>query len=219
MTKPAGCFITLEGGEGVGKTTNVDFIAAQLDAAAIPWIRTREPGGTPLAEAIRGLLLAKDTDAPSDLTELLLMFAARAQHLDKVIKPALEKGIWVICDRFTDASYAYQGGGRGQSEVTLEALEHLVHNDLQPNLTFLLDMPVEAASKRVDSRGQQRDRFEQEKLEFFQRVRDAYLKRAHQYPLRFRVVDASLSLQAVQKQVKNYLQPLIDETLATRSPA
>jgi len=219
MTKPAAYFITLEGGEGVGKTTNVDFITAQLDAAAIPWIRTREPGGTPLAEAIRSLLLAKDTDAPSDLTELLLMFAARAQHLDKVIKPALEKGIWVVCDRFTDASYAYQGGGRGQSEVTLETLEHLVHHDLQPDLTFLLDMPVEAASLRVDSRGEQRDRFEQEKLEFFQRVRDAYLKRAHQHPLRFRVVDASLNLPAVQKQVKNYLQPLIDETLATRSPA
>ena len=219
MTKPAGYFITLEGGEGVGKTTNVEFITAQLDAAAIPWIKTREPGGTPLAEAIRGLLLSKDTDTPSDLTELLLMFAARAQHLDKVIRPALEKGIWVICDRFTDASYAYQGGGRGQSETKLEVLEQLVHSDLQPDLTFLLDMPVEAASLRVDSRGQQRDRFEQEQLDFFQRVRDAYLKRAHQHPLRFRVVDASLNLQAVQKQVKDYLQPLIDEALATRSRA
>ena len=219
MTKPAGYFITLEGGEGVGKTTNVEFITAQLDAAAIPWIKTREPGGTPLAEAIRGLLLSKDTDTPSDLTELLLMFAARAQHLDKVIRPALEKGTWVICDRFTDASYAYQGGGRGQSETKLEVLEQLVHSDLQPNLTFLLDMPVEAASLRVDSRGQQRDRFEQEQLDFFQRVRDAYLKRAHQHPLRFRVVDASLNLQAVQKQIKDYLQPLIDEALATRNRA
>lgn len=219
MTKPAGYFITLEGGEGVGKTTNVEFITAQLDAAAIPWIKTREPGGTPLAEAIRGLLLSKDTDTPSDLTELLLMFAARAQHLDKVIRPALEKGTWVICDRFTDASYAYQGGGRGQSETKLEVLEQLVHSDLQPNLTFLLDMPVEAASLRVDSRGQQRDRFEQEQLDFFQRVRDAYLKRAHQHPLRFRVVDASLNLQAVQKQIKDYLQPLIDEALVTRSRA
>ena len=219
MTKPAGYFITLEGGEGVGKTTNVEFITAQLDAAAIPWIKTREPGGTPLAEAIRGLLLSKDTDTPSDLTELLLMFAARAQHLDKVIRPALEKGTWVICDRFTDASYAYQGGGRGQSETKLEVLEQLVHSDLQPNLTFLLDMPVEAASLRVDSRGQQRDRFEQEQLDFFQRVRDAYSKRAHQHPLRFRVVDASLNLQAVQKQIKDYLQPLIDEALVTRSRA
>jgi len=217
MTKQSAYFITLEGGEGVGKTTNAEFIAAQLDAAAIPWIRTREPGGTPLAEAIRDLLLNKNTDAPSDLTELLLMFAARAQHLDQVIRPALQKGIWVICDRFTDASYAYQGGGRGQSEAKLEQLEALVHSDLQPDLTLLLDMPVEAASLRVDSRGQQRDRFEQEKLDFFQRVRDAYLKRAHQHPLRFRVVDASLSLQEVHKQVQEYLQPLIDDALAARN--
>lgn len=221
MIKQTARFITLEGGEGVGKTTNVNFITAQLDAAQIPWIKTREPGGTPLAESIRNLLLASNTDAPSDLTELLLMFAGRAQHLDQVIRPALEKGMWVICDRFTDASYAYQGGGRGQSEMTLELLENLVHSNLQPDLTLLLDMSVEKASQRVDNRGQKRDRFEQEQLAFFQRVRDAYLKRAHQHPLRFRVVDASLSLEAVQKQVKEYLQPLINETvnetLATRS--
>ena len=182
MTKSKARFITLEGGEGVGKTTNVNFITAQLDAAGIAWIKTREPGGTPLAEAIRALLLAKEADAPSHLTELLLMFAERAQHLDQVIRPALAKGIWVICDRFTDASYAYQGGGRGQSEATLELLEDLVHSDLQPDLTFLLDMPAAAASQRVDSRGQERDRFEQAQLEFFEQVRQAYLKRAHQHP-------------------------------------
>lgn len=215
MTKPMARFITLEGGEGVGKTTNIDFITAQLDAAKIAWIKTREPGGTPLAEAIRGLLLAKDTDAPSHLTELLLMFAARAQHLDQVIRPALAKGIWVVCDRFTDASYAYQGGGRGQNETTLELLEHLVHNDLQPDLTFLLDMPATAASQRVDSRGQVRDRFEQEELDFFERVRQAYLRRAHQHPLRFRVVDASQTLVQVQAQVQEYLQPLLDEALGS----
>lgn len=217
MTKRAARFITLEGGEGVGKTTNVNFITAQLDAAGIPWIKTREPGGTPLAEAIRNLLLASNVDAPSDLAELLLMFAGRAQHLDKVIRPALDKGTWVICDRFTDASYAYQGGGRGQSEITLEILEHLVHKDLQPDLTLLLDMSVEEASKRVDSRGEKRDRFEQEELEFFQRVRDGYLSRAHQHPLRFRVVDASQSLSQVQEQVLEYLQPLLDEGLAAGS--
>lgn len=209
-------FITLEGGEGVGKTTNVNFITAQLDAAGIAWITTREPGGTPLAESIRNLLLAsadETTEAPSHLTELLLMFAGRAQHLDQVIRPALAQGIWVICDRFTDASYAYQGGGRGQSETTLEQLEQLVHGDLQPDLTLLLDMPVEAASVRVDSRGQQRDRFEQEQLDFFQRVRDAYLQRAHQHPLRFRVVDAAQTLPQVQQQVLDYLQPLINAAL------
>lgn len=217
MTKPKARFITLEGGEGVGKTTNVDFITAQLEAAKIAWIKTREPGGTPLAEAIRGLLLAKDKDAPSHLTELLLMFAARAQHLDQVIRPALAKGIWVICDRFTDASYAYQGGGRGQNEATLAVLEGLVHQDLQPDLTLLLDMPAKTASQRVDSRGQERDRFEQEALDFFERVRQAYLKRAHQHPLRFRVVDASQPLTQVQAQVQAYLQPLLDEALAGRS--
>lgn len=218
MTKSKARFITLEGGEGVGKTTNVNFITAQLDAAGIAWIKTREPGGTPLAEAIRALLLAKEADAPSHLTELLLMFAARAQHLDQVIRPALAKGIWVICDRFTDASYAYQGGGRGQSEATLELLEDLVHSDLQPDLTFLLDMPAAAASQRVDSRGQERDRFEQEQLEFFEQVRQAYLKRAHQHPLRFRVIDASLGLPQVQAQVLEYLQPLLNEALVGTTP-
>lgn len=218
MTKSKARFITLEGGEGVGKTTNVNFITAQLDAAGIAWIKTREPGGTPLAEAIRALLLAKEADAPSHLTELLLMFAARAQHLDQVIRPALAKGIWVICDRFTDASYAYQGGGRGQSEATLELLENLVHSDLQPDLTFLLDMPAAAASQRVDSRGQERDRFEQEQLEFFEQVRQAYLKRAHQHPLRFRVIDASLGLPQVQAQVLEYLQPLLNEALVGTTP-
>ncbi len=215
MTKA--CFITLEGGEGVGKTTNVNFITAQLDAANIPWIKTREPGGTPLAEAIRNLLLASEAETPCHLTELLLMFAGRAQHLDQVIRPALAQGIWVVCDRFTDASYAYQGGGRGQSEATLALLENLVHQDLQPDLTLLLDMPVEAASKRVDSRGQQRDRFEQEQLAFFQRVREGYLNRAHQHPLRFRVVDASLSLAQVKAQVLGYLQPLLNDALTASS--
>lgn len=219
MTKRTACFITLEGGEGVGKTTNVNFITAQLDAAGIPWIKTREPGGTPLAESIRNLLLASNEEAPCNLTELLMMFAGRAQHLDQVIRPALAKGIWVICDRFTDASYAYQGGGRGQSETTLEQLEQLVHSDLQPDLTLLLDMPVEAASQRVDSRGVQRDRFEQEQLEFFQRVRDAYLTRAHQYPLRFRVVDASQSLAKVQEQVLDHLQPLLNQVAPLGSKA
>lgn len=209
MNKPEGRFITLEGGEGVGKTTNLAWITARLDAAGIPWIRTREPGGTPLAESIRNLLLNTSDDKPTDTTELLLMFAARAQHLDRVIRPALEQGSWVICDRFTDATYAYQGGGRGQDQQTIALLENLVQAGLQPDLTLLLDMPVELASQRVDRRGQQRDRFEQEQLAFFQRVRDNYLERAHMNPQRFYVVDASLTLPEVQAQLESCLAPLL----------
>lgn len=210
MSDRHGCFITLEGGEGVGKTTNMAFITAQLDKAGISWIKTREPGGTPLAENIRQLLLNTEDEKLCDTTELLLIFAARAQHLQRVILPALQSGVWVVCDRFTDASFAYQGGGRGQSEQTLELLEQLVQNDLQPDLTLLLDMPVELASQRVDQRGAIRDRFEQEHQAFFQRVRDRYLQRALQHPLRFRVVDASLPLLRVQEQLDEYLQPLIE---------
>lgn len=210
MSDRQGCFITLEGGEGVGKTTNLAYITAQLDHAGIDWIKTREPGGTPLAEQIRQLLLNSGDEAPCDMTELLLMFAARAQHLQQVILPALQQGVWVVCDRFTDASFAYQGGGRGQSQQTLELLEQLVQDGLQPDLTLLLDMPVELASQRVDTRGEVRDRFEQEQQAFFQRVRDAYLQRALQHPLRFRVVDASLPLPQVQQQLDEYLQPLIE---------
>ncbi|SFX12155.1 dTMP kinase [Marinospirillum alkaliphilum] len=211
MNNRHGRFITLEGGEGVGKTTNLNWLCEQLTTAGIPFIRTREPGGTPLAEAIRGLLLNRGDETPADITELLLMFAARAQHLARVIQPALNAGQWVVCDRFTDATYAYQGGGRGQDQQVIEQLESLVQQGLEPDLTLLLDMPVELASQRVDQRGQQRDRFEQEQQAFFQRVRDAYLQRALEHPLRFRVVDASLALPQVQAQLTEYLQPLLSE--------
>jgi len=204
-----GCFITLEGGEGVGKTTNLEFITQQLEAAGIAWLATREPGGTPLAESIRGLLLAEGQETPHELTELLLMFAARAQHLEEVIKPALAKGFWVVCDRFTDATYAYQGGGRGQSESTIRQLEKLVQGDLEPDLTFLLDMPVAAAAERVTSRGQQKDRFEQEQQAFFQRVRDSYLNQALKNPLRFRVIDANQPLEKVQQDLHEALLPTL----------
>ncbi|WP_114418222.1 dTMP kinase [Marinospirillum perlucidum] len=204
-----GYFVTLEGGEGAGKTTNLQAITAQLDAAGIDWIATREPGGTALAEKIRELLLAAEGEAPHEVTELLLMFAARAQHLEEVIKPALARGQWVVCDRFTDATYAYQGGGRGQSEETIQQLEKLVQKDLQPDLTFLLDMPVEKAAERLQTRGQQKDRFEQEKQDFFSRVRDAYLKQALKNPLRFRVLDASQPLDQVQADLKEALLPSI----------
>lgn len=214
MSKRTGRFITLEGGEGVGKTTNLAWVTARLDAAGIPWVRTREPGGTPLAEAIRSLLLNTSDDKPADTTELLLMFAARAQHLDRVIRPALVQGTWVVCDRFTDATYAYQGGGRGQDQQTIALLETLVQAGLQPDLTLLLDMPVELASQRVDRRGQQRDRFEQEQQAFFQRVRDTYLERARACPQRFQVVDAALSLPEVQAQLERCLVPLLNDWLA-----
>jgi len=204
-----GHFITLEGSEGVGKTTNLKFITQQLDAAEIPWLATREPGGTPLAEQIRGLLLADNEEKPHELTELLLMFAARAQHLAQVIQPALASGVWVVCDRFTDATYAYQGGGRGQNENRIHQLEKMVQGDLEPNLTFLLDMPISASSQRVTHRGQAKDRFEQEQLAFFQRVREAYLNQALKNPLRFRVIDADQSLTEVQKAIQEALLPSV----------
>lgn len=212
-------FITLEGGEGVGKTTNTQFIAQQLTAANIPFITTREPGGTKFAEQIRQLLLSEQTEAPSPLTELLLMFAARSQHLDQLIRPNLAAGTWVICDRFTDASYAYQIKGRGQPAAQLNTLETLVHADLQPHLTFLLDMPVQDSSLRVDQRGIQRDRFEQEEFNFFQRVREGYLERATQFPNRFRVIDASQTLPQVQEQLSQHLQPLITRYLQAKQSA
>lgn len=200
----AGKFITLEGIEGVGKSTASQFIQQQLSQAGVDFIATREPGGTPLAENLRQILLSKTSEAPSELTELLLMFAARAQHLNQVIEPALAAGKWVVCDRFTDATFAYQGGGRGQSLEQLTSLEQLVHPNLQPDLTFLLDMPVEAAFKRVEKRGE-KDRFEQEHTDFFSRVRQTYLARAKEFPARFCLIDASLNLEQVIAQLETRL--------------
>lgn len=201
-----GRFITLEGGEGVGKTTNLNWVADWLTARGIEVLRTREPGGTPRAEAIRGLLLDPFQNEPLDAdAELLLVFAARAQHLAQVIKPALERGVWVLCDRFTDATFAYQGGGRGLSIERIAQLEDFVQQGLQPDLTLLLDMPMQAAQQRVDFRGQQRDRFEQEPGAFFQAVRDAYLARAAQAPERIAVIDAGQSLVQVQQALDEQL--------------
>lgn len=201
-----GRFITLEGGEGVGKTTNLNWVADWLTARGIEVLRTREPGGTPRAEAIRGLLLDPFQNEPLDAdAELLLVFAARAQHLAQVIKPALERGVWVLCDRFTDATFAYQGGGRGLSIERIAQLEDFVQQGLQPDLTLLLDMPMQAAQQRVDVRGQQRDRFEQEPGAFFQAVRDAYLARAAQAPERIAVIDAGQSLVQVQQALGEQL--------------
>jgi dTMP kinase len=168
-----GLFITLEGGEGVGKTTNLAFIQHFLESKGMTVVVTREPGGTVLAEKLRGLLLENQNELISEKTELLLMFAARAQHLKNVIEPALESGDWVLCDRFTDATYAYQGGGRGIDTNLIAWLEQFVQDELCPDLTLLFDAPIELGMQRAKKRGAL-DRFENEQLEFFNKVRTAY---------------------------------------------
>ena len=203
-----GLLITLEGPEGAGKTTNRDFLAAQLEQAGCQVVLTREPGGTGLAEKIREVLLQQHDEPVAVDTELLLMFAARAQHLQQLINPALAAGKVVICDRFTDATYAYQGGGRGVDEQRIAVLEQFVQGDLRPDLTLLFDLPVAAGMARARKRGSL-DRFEVEQERFFQAVRDNYLQRAARYPQRFRLIDASLPLARVQQQ----LVPLVVEIM------
>lgn len=204
-------FITLEGGEGVGKTTNLPFIESYLQTRGIDFIRTREPGGTPLAESIRNLLLGGE--AMDAKAELLLMFAARAQHVHEVIRPALDAGRWVICDRFTDASYAYQGGGRGLDTTPIVFLEDWAQGGLRPDLTLLLDAPLEIGMARAKSRGQT-DRFEAETLAFFTRVREAYLARFAQFPERIKRIDAARPLADVQADIARHLDRLIQEAQA-----
>ncbi|MBF8223000.1 dTMP kinase [Halomonas sp. 328] len=206
-----GRFITLEGGEGVGKTTNGALIRTWLEARGIEVVATREPGGTPGAERIRELLLAADGDDPlCDEAELLLVFAARAQHLARKIRPALERGAWVLCDRFTDATYAYQGAGRGGDIAQIAVLERLVQGELRPDLTLLLDMPLAASQARLASRlaaqGEERDRFEQERGAFFERVRRGYLARAEAEPERIAVIDAARPLERVQADLLERLE-------------
>jgi dTMP kinase len=194
----SGLFITLEGPEGAGKSTNREYLAARLREQGVDVVLTREPGGTPLAEHIRELLLTPSDEAMTADTELLLMFAARAQHLAEVIRPALARGCVVLCDRFTDATYAYQGGGRGVSQERIAALEDFVQGALRPDLTLIFDLPVEVGLARAAARGRL-DRFEQEGREFFEAVRQAYLRKAEQQPARYRVVDAAQSLAQVQQ--------------------
>ena len=190
-------FITFEGIEGMGKTTQLKWMAKQFTDNQIPVFLTREPGGTPMGEEIRDILLAHRNEQVAPLTELLLMFAARAQHVETVIKPALKEERYVLCDRFVDATYAYQGGGRGVSFDLIEKVEQLVLGDFRPNYTLLFDAPVEVGQKRVRDRGNTKDRFEKEKIDFFERIRKVYLARAKADPNRFIVVDASLSVEAV----------------------
>jgi dTMP kinase len=199
-----GRFITIEGGEGAGKSTAQSFLADKLTAQGISVLQTREPGGTPLAEAIRRNLLSVDEEAPVEMAELLLVFAARAQHLAKVIEPALEQGQWVLCDRFTDATYAYQGAGRGLSAEFIGKLETLVQGDRHPDTVILLDMPPQIGLARARARGAL-DRFEQEERAFFERVRQGYLERAAAFPNRYVVVDATQELSEVQRSLETVM--------------
>ncbi|MCL6692052.1 dTMP kinase [Pseudomonas sp. R3.Fl] len=205
----SGLFVTLEGPEGAGKTTNREYLAERLRERGVEVQLTREPGGTPLAERIRDLLLAPSDEPMAVDTELLLMFAARAQHIAQVIRPALARGAVVLCDRFTDATYAYQGGGRGLPESRIAELERFVQGDLRPDLTLVFDLPVEVGLARAAARGRL-DRFEQEGREFFEAVRQTYLRRAAAEPRRYQVLDAAQPLARVQADIEALLPNLLE---------
>jgi dTMP kinase len=207
MNEKQGKFITIEGVEGVGKSTNIEFIERLLSEQGISYIKTREPGGTPLAETLREVLLQKRDELVDNTAELLMVFAARSQHLQQKILPALRVGTWVVSDRFTDATYAYQGGGRQLSMQVIAQLEILVQGDFRPDLTLILDLPVEIGLHRAAQRSE-KDRFESEQKEFFERVRAIYLQRARQHPARYAVIDASVSLAEVQQQIREQLARL-----------
>ena len=194
-------FITIEGAEGTGKSTNIAVLEAMLGENGIDCLRTREPGGSAIAEKIRGLLLRSEEEKPAELTELLLIFAARAEHLAKRIEPALASGKWVLCDRFTDATFAYQGGGRGLSRESIATLQTLVQGELRPDLTFILDLDPEIGLGRVRRRGDL-DRFEKEAVEFHHRVRRHYLDIARREPERCVLIDATGSPEEVGRRLR-----------------
>ena len=203
-----GKLITIEGGEGAGKSTNITFIKEYVEEKGLTPVMTREPGGTVLGERVRQMVLSPDSGEVAAEAELLLMFAARAQHIRDVIRPALEQGRWVICDRFIDASWAYQGAGRGIDSQYLAFLERWILAGLMPDMTLLLDLPVETGMARVSQRGAS-DRFEQEQLSFFERVRAAYRQRAEDCKDRFIVIDASQDLPRVQASLADALDTLL----------
>jgi len=202
-----GKFITLEGGEGSGKSTAIESIKQWLDAHSIPYLMTREPGGTPLAEDIRNLILQAREESVSDMAELLLVFAARAQHIAEKIRPALEQGIWVISDRFLDSSYVYQGNARGGSFAIIDQLAQWVVSDCQPDATLLLDVSVEIGQQRVVQR-QQQDRLDKESFNFHEKVRQGFLERAEAEPKRVSIIDASQDIESVKQQIKAELDRL-----------
>ncbi|NNF41167.1 MAG: dTMP kinase [Woeseiaceae bacterium] len=203
-----GKFITIEGIEGAGKSTNMRVLVERIEAAGLQVLTTREPGGTPLAEDIRDLLKERNEEPIPEIAELLLMFAARSLNVNNVILPALEAGHWVVCDRFTDSSRAYQGGGRGIPMATIDRLAEWVHGDTWPDLTILLDTPVETGMQRAGTRGSP-DRFEKERHDFFQRVRDCYLQIAARETERFEVIDTTQSLARVRAEVATVADRLL----------
>ena len=203
-----GKFITVEGIEGVGKSTNVGFLRDAIEKRGIDVLTTREPGGTPMAERIREMLIEHGDEPVPDITELLLMFASRSLHVNNVIQPALAAGTWVICDRFTDASRAYQGGGRGFPQMDINRLAEWVHSDLRPNLTILLDAPVATGMSRAGRRGSP-DRIEIERVDFFERVRECYLSLAEAEPEQFVVVDASVDMDTVRASIESIVDRIV----------
>jgi len=205
MNQTKGMFLSLEGSEGVGKTTSLNYIQEFIESLGHRVLITREPGGTPMAEELRNILLSEREEKVEANTELLLMFASRCQHVSQVIKPALDSGTWVICDRFVDASFAYQGGGRELGFSRIEQLEKWCLGDFKPDLTLLLDMSVEEGIARTKKRGKA-DRFETEKMAFYERIRAAYLRRAEEDPERIHVVDATPDIATVQRSLKHILQ-------------
>ena len=205
-----GKFITVEGSEGVGKSTNVDFLASAIKDHGYEVICTREPGGTPIAERIRQILLEHGEEPLPDIAELLLFFASRSLHISNKIRPALEAGKWVICDRFTDASRAYQGAGRGLDMQRINLLADWVQDDLQPDMTLLLDAPAEIGMQRAQQRGET-DRLESEQISFYERVRAGYLALAEANPGRYRVVDAARPLQEVQVSIGAVLEQMFSD--------
>jgi len=209
-----GAFISLEGVEGVGKSTNVAFTADAVRRSGFDVVTTREPGGTSLGERVREWILNGDHGKLSAEIEALLMFAARARHLDEVIRPALAAGRWVVCDRFTDATIAYQGGGRGASRGLLDALKVEIQKGLEPDLTLLLDAPLEVGASRIGDR--KPDHFEREQRPFFERVRAAYLALAVQYPERIKIVDAAMPLPQVQSQIETQVAALVRRLGSTK---
>ncbi|MES2015596.1 MAG: dTMP kinase [Pseudomonadota bacterium] len=205
MTEATGKFITFEGIDGAGKSTHIGFVTDWLAAQGKRVVSSREPGGTAVGEKLRELLLHEKMDLE---TEALLMFASRREHIAQVIAPGLARGDWVISDRFTDASFAYQGGGRGMDRVKMEALEHWVHPHLQPDLTLLFDVPLEVARARLDAT-RTLDKFEQEQEDFFSACRTEYLRRAAQFPQRIVVIDSTQTIAAIQQQIATILQGML----------
>ena len=205
-----GRFITVEGIEGVGKSSNIEVLVKHIENAGFEVLTTREPGGTPVAEDIRKLLMDRGDEPIPEIAELLLMFAARSLNVNNVILPALQAGKWVVCDRFSDSSRAYQGGGRGLPMETIDSLAEWVHGDVNPDVTILLDAPVEVGMARASNRGAP-DRIESEKHEFFERVRECYLQLALREPDRFVVIDTTRSLEDVQTDVGLLVQQLLED--------